>query len=166
MSLACFAVVLIAVRPKARIQRVQCAHQLRSIGQCLQLYANDNNGLLPPDLAVLIPTLDLSPEVLICPSSSDTPAKGLTTQTTGQNTVTLIGHCSYVYLGAGLNVKSLTPDHVLAYEILKNHENDGMNVLYGDGHVQWLPKPEALHLLAELKVGHNPPRPQAPTSQP
>jgi prepilin-type processing-associated H-X9-DG protein len=54
---------------------------------------------------------------------------------------------------------ALTPAHVLAYEPLTDHIGDGMNVLFGDGHVEWVPKLKASHMTAELNAGHNPPRP-------
>jgi prepilin-type processing-associated H-X9-DG protein len=61
-------------------------------------------------------------------------------------------------LGAGLSAQTATARHVLAYEHMSNHKNNGMNVLYGDGSVQWLEKAEAERVLSELQQGHNPPR--------
>jgi prepilin-type processing-associated H-X9-DG protein len=51
------------------------------------------------------------------------------------------------------------PGAVVAYEPLSNHGN-GMNVLYADGHVQWLDAGPGRRLMAELSAGHNPPRPE------
>lgn len=156
---------LSASKPRADI--VKCASNLRQIGWGIGLYANDNKGMLPPDLGVLVVTFDLSTEVLVCPATSDSPGTGPTTQAAARDAIARKGHCSYIYLGRGLNQNSTSPDHVLAYDnSLKNHESYGMNVLRGDGRVDWLWKQEALDLLAELKAGHNPPRPQVPTSRP
>jgi hypothetical protein len=33
-----------------------------------------------------------------------------------------------------------------------------MNVLFGDGHVEFIAQPNADKMIAELKAGHNPPR--------
>jgi hypothetical protein len=41
-----------------------------------------------------------------------------------------------------------------------NHGGDGLNVLYGNGHVDWVPPRDATYLLSELQAGFNPPRPR------
>jgi prepilin-type processing-associated H-X9-DG protein len=46
---------------------------------------------------------------------------------------------------------------VLAYEQVTNHNKKGMNVLYGDGSVNWIDPNKAQYLLSE-KAGRNPPR--------
>ena len=79
------------------------------------------------------------------------------------------GFCSYVGgpLPAGITPAHATSNHVLAYEPPANHAGhgaDGMNVLYGDGHVDWVPEPEAARVIAELQAGFNPPRPARPAS--
>ena len=47
------------------------------------------------------------------------------------------GHLSYLYNGRGLSTGTATDQTVVAYEPLTNHENDGGNVLFGDGHVEF-----------------------------
>jgi len=137
--------------------RAKCASNLRQIGQAAWLYANENGGRLPDDMADFF-TQDLVPGVFVCPATNDAPAIAApTTQATGAN-VEAPGHCSYVYLGKYWMSDELTPHVVLAYEPLKNHQGRGMNVLYGDGHVDWLSAPEAIKLLSELNAGYNPPR--------
>jgi prepilin-type processing-associated H-X9-DG protein len=46
---------------------------------------------------------------------------------------------------------------VSAYEPLSNHDGRGMNVLFGDGHVEWIESPVAEAVEAQLRAGHNPP---------
>jgi prepilin-type processing-associated H-X9-DG protein len=51
-------------------------------------------------------------------------------------------NASYVYKGAGKN--NATPaDVVVLYEKPDNHDEDGVNFLYGDGHVEWQSMPVA-----------------------
>lgn len=145
-------------RPREEAQRVKCAPNLRQIGAAIQLYANDHGGILPQSLDRLILGDYLTSEVFICPSSDDKRAEGPTTQAVATAVVTIPEHCSYVYLGGGHTYLTATPKHVLAYEHHRNHRGNGMNVLYGDGLVQWLDKPQADRVLAELKAGQNPPR--------
>lgn len=137
--------------------RSPCASNLRQIGQAAQLYALDHGGYFPDDIEGLL-TQDIIPSVFVCPNSGDTPAApGPTTQATATD-VRASGHCSYVYLGKGWKAKEATFEMVLAYEPLENHERRGMNVVFGDGHVDWVEATEARGMLAELGSGHNPPR--------
>ena len=69
------------------------------------------------------------------------------------------GHFSYVYLGQ--NFDSTTPDDaVVIYEKLGNHGNQGTNVLFKDGHVEWYDATDTATLMSELNAGRNPPQAQ------
>jgi prepilin-type processing-associated H-X9-DG protein len=138
--------------------RPRCASNLRQIGQALQMYANDYPGALPPSFDYLITREDIEADAFVCPASSDAVARGPTTQAVAATVVGSPGHCSYIYAGAGLSSQSLTPQHILAYEPMTNHGNDGMNVLFGDGRVEFVGRWQADHVLSELAIGHNPPR--------
>ena len=136
--------------------RVKCGSNLRQIGQAIMLYANENQGRYPDKLGDLI-VEDMTTAAFICPASNDTPAvPGPTTQASSAN-IHAGGHLSYIYLGKGLTG---TPPAtmVIAYESLTNHANTGMNVLFGDGHVEFIFLPAATTLLAELNAGQNPPK--------
>ena len=99
---------------------------------------------------------DLTPDAFICPNTNHTPAAlGPTTQASAAN-IHSGGHLSYIYLGKGFT-SSVAPNVILAYEPLSNH-GSGMNVLFGDGHVEFFHTAEATALIAELTAGHNPPR--------
>jgi prepilin-type processing-associated H-X9-DG protein len=135
--------------------RLRCASNLRQIGQGIQMYANENRGSFPDDFAVLLLTQDLTSYEFVCGASNDTWARGPTTQAVAAN-LTAGGHLSYVYTGKGMSLNS-PASAVIAYEPLANH-GDGMNVLFADGHVQWMDAKRGQALLAELQSGHNPPQ--------
>jgi hypothetical protein len=116
--------------------RLACATHLRRIGQSLTFYAVKYDSHYPPTLDLLILHADTPAEVFACESAGGT----------------------YAYAGAGLSAESVTRDHVLAYDRPDNHAGSGINVLFGDGDVRWLERPQADHLLAELDAGHNPPQ--------
>jgi prepilin-type processing-associated H-X9-DG protein len=147
-------------RSRPLANRVKCMSNLRMIGQGISLYAMDNKGRFPPDLDALMFTQDLTFEVLVCPSTNDTKAVGPTTQAALQAMHAEPGHCSYIYVGGSLTSQTATPQHVMAYEPMSNNRGAGMNVLFGDGSVQFLNQRESTYVLAELKAGHNPPRPK------
>ncbi|MGE5610290.1 MAG: H-X9-DG-CTERM domain-containing protein [Bacillota bacterium] len=51
-------------------------------------------------------------------------------------------------------------ERVIAVEPLLNHENEGMNVLFGDGHVEWLTREAAEALLVKEGIGGGNRKPQ------
>jgi len=135
-----------------RANRVKCASNLRQIGQAIFLYANDNAGRFPQRLDQFLADGSLEAYVFVCPSSNDDWATGPTKAAILAD-FAKPDHCSYFYLGAGLTT-TVSADYVLAYELPKNHDWEGFNVLYGDGHVEWT---TAIWIVDELKAGHNPP---------
>ena len=141
-------------RPAAN--RVKCGSNLRQIGQAIMLYANENQGRYPDKLGDLMDQ-DIYTAFFICPESNDEAAvPGPTTQASSAN-IHAGGHLSYIYLGKGLT-GTQPATMVIAYEPLSNHNNTGMNVLFGDGHVEFFHVPAATTLIAELNAGQNPPK--------
>jgi prepilin-type processing-associated H-X9-DG protein len=127
--------------------RIKCASNLRQIGQAIALYAQEHGGQYPPSLAMLPSVEDISAETMTCPSSNDekspaTDTAGIVADLTAAET-NAPGHkpcLSYIYTGQSLTEKTATPATIVAYEPLDNHGNDGANVLFGDGHVEFTPK--------------------------
>jgi prepilin-type processing-associated H-X9-DG protein len=160
-SLVAAAAAVAALLPSLNRQhdiptRLTCARNLRMVGQAVQMYANENKGVFPPDSAALLLTQDLTAREFVCDATDDAPAEGESVQEKAANLTAAKGHLSYVYVGKGLTLKS-PPGAVVAYEPLSNH-GDGMNVLLADGRVQWLDAKLGQKLSAELAAGHNPPR--------
>lgn len=144
-------------RAREPANRVKCGNNLTQIGRAMILYANENTGAFPPSFAELIETQDITSEVFVCPSSNAEKATGATTQQVANFKANPSLHCSYIYAAAGMTNR-VSATHVLAYEPLTNHDNRGINVLYGDGHTEWLDAAEAKWFIAELAAGRNPPR--------
>jgi prepilin-type processing-associated H-X9-DG protein len=146
-------------------RRLLCQSHLRELGQAILLYSNDNCGLHPPTLDVLVSGGYITPDMFICPSSGDRVAPGATTQQVVASIRANPRHCSYVqviYIPRSRFNSTLPAEAVIAHEPLTNHD-DGLNVLFYDGHIEWLDKAHANHLLAELTAGRNPPDPFRPT---
>lgn len=140
-------------RPRETANRVKCASNLRQIGQAILIYANAHGGQYPPSLATLAESTDVAPEMMICPSSNDVKslaadAAGVVADLTAAET-NAPGHkpcLSYVYVGRDFNAKTVKETEIVAYEPLENHEGQGTNALFGDGHVEFFGKvgwPEA-----------------------
>ncbi|MGE5612056.1 MAG: hypothetical protein ACM359_22605 [Bacillota bacterium] len=136
-------------------QRFKCDSNVRQIGQGIMSYAINNAGQFPDHMGLLITREGLNAEVFVCPASKDVVAPGQPAQQVSK--LSMPGFCSYIYLGAGL--KAPVPlDTIIAYEPLENHKKQGMHVVYGDGHAEWMGAKEAERIIKELKAGHNPPR--------
>ncbi len=145
--------------------RLTCQSHLRVIGLAMELYGNENHGLYPPRFEDLLLTQEITSEVFICPATTDTKAPGQTPEAQAAN-LSNPGHCSYIYLGAGKKINE-PPNIILAFEPPTNHQQAGMNVLYNDGHVDFISQPLAQKVAAELTAGQNPPPSLAqPTSAP
>jgi prepilin-type processing-associated H-X9-DG protein len=134
-------------RSRETANRVKCASNLRQIGQAIGHYAQDHGGQYPASLAVLPSVEEIGAEVMICPSSNDE-------RSVATNTAEVVAelsaaeanspghkHCiSYVYIGRALTRDTATATSLVAYEPLENHDGDGTNVLFGDGHVEFVSK--------------------------
>lgn len=125
-----------------------CPSSLSQIGCAILLYSNENNGFCPPDLATLIPTQGQTEEVLHCPTSPGKPA--------------------YIYTASGQHLRDLDNNAVVCFEPKECHDGDGSNVLFGDGHVEFIPEREADEIRRQFDSGVRPItlRSQTPTSSP
>jgi prepilin-type processing-associated H-X9-DG protein len=125
--------------------RAKCAANLLSIGLALQLYQQDNGGTYPDTLGQLAENEQIASKVFTCPSSNDEASASTAPAAVAADIDAGPAghHCSYVYIGRGLTAKTVTDATVLCYEPPDNHDGTGCNVLYGDGHVEWLTKAEA-----------------------
>jgi hypothetical protein len=137
---------------------IHCATNLRILGQAMLLYANEHERRFPNDLAEIVSTQDVTPQVVICAHSTDSATTVPSTQITMTDLNLVPGHSSFVYLGKGLKLDPPAA-RVLAYDPLEHHPA-GTYFLYGDWRVDYLPAPAAAKIIAELNAGHNPPRPE------
>jgi prepilin-type processing-associated H-X9-DG protein len=134
--------------------RVKSASNLRQIGQAIFLYTQDSHGQYPDTFQALLLNEDITSAVFVSPTRSETPADGPTTQAIADE-LAAGGHVSYVYLGRGLSVASVTPTTIVAYEI-PNDSNAGANVLFGDGHVEFEDAVYMSKVISRVAVGQFP----------
>ncbi len=126
---------------------------MREAWEAMCDYARQNSGAYPPNLEVLV-ARGLKTQLLICPESRDLPATGPSTQQAIQS-LSDPSHCSYIYVANGLDT-SAGAEYVIMYE--RSGHKGGINILYGDGHVDMMKWSDAMWVLVELQTGHNPPR--------
>jgi prepilin-type processing-associated H-X9-DG protein len=150
------------------VYRMNCANNMRQIGLAAIMYASAHGNEFPDSLKTLVETEDLGNVVCICPAD---PTQGQAHPiATSQPALGAMGN-SYIYVGDGL--RSDVPnseDWVILYEPLSNHQNDkadmfaifsrhmndGMNVLFADGHVEALTPAQAETILKQASAGTRP----------
>jgi hypothetical protein len=131
--------------------RARSEHSLLAIGSAITHYQNDFGGSFPDSFPTLLIKENLAAGAFIDPARSDTPATGPTPQAIADQLVAG-GHCSYVYLGAGLNMGTLPPNVVVAYEI-PTSPAAGANVLLTYGNVQYLDANHLANIIAQAAAG-------------
>jgi len=104
-------------RARELSKRLVSQSNLKSIGTCLLIHANDHGGVFPADLQTLIDEGCLTAKQLESPKHVD-------------------GKDCYVYL-AGQNIRGNMRD-ILAHERVGLNKDEGVNVLYVDGHVAFV----------------------------
>jgi prepilin-type processing-associated H-X9-DG protein len=100
--------------------RTRSAANLRQIGQGILLYSSENQGKMPPDLATVIKTQDVPADTLRSPFGDKA------------------GEADFKYFAVEALAKDIPPDIAIAYDAAELPRDDGANVLYADGHVEWL----------------------------
>ncbi len=135
-----------------------CQRNLRMIGNALTMYAAENGDRLPDSLIDLVTAEDLPPYALVCLLSNDSPATGPTT-TAITDKLLLPGHVSYIYLGKGKQLKSMSPKSVLVYEPIVNH-GTLINVLFPDSHVEFFNGNDTQRILDSIATTTQPTDPK------
>ncbi len=124
-------------RSRTQAARIQSASDARVIVQCVMMYASDHDGAMPESLDVLAQVKDSPlknhPEIL---NSPDDPK-----------------HRPYVYRPWVAKLAMLTnPAETPIVWEQADEPNDGRNVGYADGHVEWT-RPQAFDkLMAETEA--------------
>lgn len=111
---------------------LSCQVNLATIGRALNQYAAMHNNRYPPDLATIVLSGDITPKMLCCPTSHDSPAWTLYASDLAAE-VAKPRHCSYQFLAAGLSTYRLHSDVPLVIEKSPFH-GGYFNVLFADGH--------------------------------
>lgn len=112
---------------------VRSASNLRQIGQAMLLYANENKGKYPKTMGELLLTQDITIEVFVNPQ---TKTRAPLDKTKDEQALWINTDSDYEYMGTGKNNQA-GPEEILAHEKFRPNSR-GINILYGDGHVEFL----------------------------
>jgi len=134
-------------RSRLVANRVKSASNLRQIGQGMLLYANENKGKYPKTMGELLLTQDLTIEVFVNPA---TKTKTPMNKNKDEQALWVTKDSDYEYLGDGKT--SQTPaDVVVAHEKFSPRA-EGVNMLFGDGHVEFMLNAQAQQMLARQRA--------------
>lgn len=123
-------------RARESARRAVCMSNLKQVGLGCVMWAVDHDEQYPSSLKDLYPDyVGDSLNVFVCPSTAD--------EVTGAEEIDEKG--SYIYV-SGLS-ESSPVDTVVAYDREENHGGEGRNVLFVDGHVEWVREGEFSELL-------------------
>lgn len=141
-------------RARETANRVKCASNERQIGMAILLYSNDNKGQYPPDLGALLLTQDITLDAFVCPSSDNALPPDFQKMTPEQTAAWANANSNYIYGGKGLN-NSVAADKIILIEKLDDHDEDGINCLFGDGHIEFVQptEPSWTQVQELLKLG-------------
>jgi len=117
-------------RARELSKRAVSAANLRGVGVACMMYASNHDGMLPPDLNTLVKEGMLTPQALISPNDDS-------------------GGPSYQYVAGGLKHDDLDSRAAIAYEGRGLNRGEGGNVLFADGHVEFLKMPEYGRVISE-----------------
>lgn len=138
-------------RAREAANRIKSASNLRQIGLGAMMYANENRGRMPDDLATILKNEDIGADVFVSPRNGAAAPPNLQQMTADQRLAWVNDGSSYVWLGKGLKDGDTKPDQPLAYEKPAGME-DGINILYGDDHVEFVMTQQAMKQLAAAGV--------------
>jgi len=136
---------------REQARKAACKNNLKMIGLALHIYSTDHDEYFPQGktAATVIEELvagDYLPadsEVFICPAAAGDHEAWERTKKISAATV------SYRWV-PGLNVIS-PPDFIIMYDKSLEHHGNGRNVLFVDGHVEWMREEDFQKRLAEQK---------------
>ena len=122
-------------RARELSKRLVCGAQLRGIGTSVKIYAMGWEDQFPPDFDVLVNSGEVTVRQFCCPSSDAVPGDV---------------HACYEYVEGQTEGDDFR--NVLVYEKSANHADEGGNVLFLDGHVDFVrPYSRIEELVAETK---------------
>jgi hypothetical protein len=139
-------------RARETANRVKCSSNMRMIGLAAIMYANEHRDRFPDDLGELLRTQDLTIDVFICPSTNTFVPPDVRNAPVEQQAEWVNQNADYVWLGRGRD-SSMGADDPLLHEHPGNHGGDGINVMFGDVHVEWVDRFRARQLIEDAEAG-------------
>ena len=140
--------IMLPAMSKAREQaiRAKSAKQSAANRPWRSQYASANNGKFPKDMGELL-QFDIAPDLFVNPGGGTAVPPGMTQP---QQSQWVREHSDYIWNGEG-KTSAIGADEPLAWEN-PNAARDGINILYGDGHVAFASMFEARDIISKAQT--------------
>lgn len=152
-TVAVMAGILLPAMKRARViaNRAASSAQLRGLGTACVIHAQTAAGKFPPDLTTLVKSGLMTAKPCFHPQNKSwmnrVPDKPMLEWDNW-----IDKHTDYVYLGGDEDIPG---DAIVAYEKLgKPWTRLGINILFGDGHVEWVPLDRAVQVLKRQGIAN------------
>ena len=94
-----------------------------------------------------------TPQVFVCPAGNNDIPAAVRAGKPEDAAKWVNEHSDYVYLGGKMKAGAAGAENmILVHERLENHEGQGINIAFGDGHVEWVTMPRAKELIEAQKL--------------
>jgi len=138
-------------RARDAANRIKSASNLRQIGLANMLYANEHpKNASADDFGTLLKTQDIAMEVFINPRTGTVLPREVQAAAMEEKIAWVNANSDYVWGGKGLN-DSVEADRPVAWENPLTVD-EGINILFGDGHVEWQTMAAAEQEFARWKI--------------
>jgi prepilin-type processing-associated H-X9-DG protein len=117
--------------------QAKCVSNLRQIGLGLAMYVNEHKQW-PTGFPSLLTGEDLTADLVVCPFSNADRSEAKALDGLATDFEVPGKHVSYAYVADGLAPEERRFVVVVAYDLPDNHDHDGINVLFADGHTDWV----------------------------
>jgi hypothetical protein len=145
--------IMVPARGRARevAERAVGGANLRGIGEACLMYANEHDGQFPEDLSVLIIDGRIAPKTLLNPRVDGHLPLHVKQMPLEDQAEWVVEQEHYVYLGGS---NEMSPDDIIAYENPEYvFEGEGITILFGDTHVEFVSMGRAMHLISQAEGG-------------
>ena len=111
---------------KEQAKQLLCQANLHGIGTSIIIYSSENNDTYPPNLEMMISNSEMPEALLKCPSAKSDR------------------DCDYFYSPPAKKTTDVMDfqNTIMACDLKGNHSGKGRNVLFTDGHGQWMTEDE------------------------
>ena len=140
-------------RSREIANRTVCSVNLSGMYKAAYTYSITNKDKFPPNMATMVQEGLMGIKSLGCANDANFQTRTFPEVPLDDPKVAawIDEHASYVYLG-GTKTANIRPDDIFAYEKLGLHDDEGINICFGDGHVEFVNLDEAVKLLKKAGI--------------
>lgn len=140
-------------RAREIADRTVCSANLSGMYKAAYTYSITHKDNFPPNLATMVQNGSMGVKSIGCDNDAnfDIDTFPKTPLDDPEVAAWIDEHASYVYLG-GTKTANIKPDDIFAYEKIGLHGDEGINICFGDGHVEFVNLDEAMQLLKKAGI--------------